>query len=185
MRWPARRSPRCCAARRSARRCAKASPPRCLPSRAAMPCRDFRQRACRGAGPCAGAAGSGMRPAACRMETDMTPETARPFIDIRRRWPRRWPRAARSWRWKAPSSRMACPIPHNSAMAANVEKIIAGRRRGAGDDRRHRRPAQDRAFRRRARIAGHDGGRHEAVARRSRLCGRRSAAPAARRSPPR
>ncbi len=103
----------------------------------------------------------------------MTPETARPFVDI-------LPPVADALAAGRPVVALestiithGMPYPENSAMAANVEKIIARRRRDAGDDRRRRRPAEDRAFRRRARVAGRGDRRDEAVARRPRLRGRR------------
>ena len=89
------------------------------------------------------------------------------------RWPRRSPPAGRSWRSKARSSRMACPIPQNSVMAANVEKIIAAGRRYARHHRRHRRQDQDRPVGRRAGVACAGRRGDEAVARRPRLRGRR------------
>jgi pseudouridine-5'-phosphate glycosidase len=56
----------------------------------------------------------------------MTPETARPFVDVHApRWLKRWPPASPVVALESTIITHGMPYPQNSAMAANVEKIIA------------------------------------------------------------
>ena len=139
--------------------------------------RDIGARAGRDAGPCAGAAGGGMK-----TEERHDPRNRPPLHRHRRT---RRPGAGRR-----PAGRGAGKHDHHPRHAVSAKcrdgggcrADHRGGRRGAGDDRRHRRPAEGRPDRCRARRAGAGLRRDEAVARRSRLRGRRSAGPAARRS---
>ena len=76
---------------------------------------------------------------------ELTPDTARPFIDIAEPVASALAEGRPVVALESTIITHGMPFPDNAAMAAAVEQIIRGRRRGAGDHRRRRRPAEGRA----------------------------------------
>ena len=83
--------------------------------------------------------------AATFRRTDMTPETARPFIDVHAPVAEALAAGRPVVALESTIITHGMPYPDNAAMADERRKDHPRRRRGAGDDRRHRRPAEDRS----------------------------------------
>ncbi len=111
----------------------------------------------------------------------MTPETARPFVDILSSVAEALAAGRPVVALESTIITHGMPYPENSAMAANVEKIIADEGAVPATIAVVGRPAEDRTFGRGARDAGQDHRRNEAVARRPCLRRRRGPHAAARR----